>query len=80
MKRKNKLSSLSRHVLTAGLLFPAAVCLTYVIGILTGGVPVDFRYDARLLIIMTAEIYAASAVVAISCAFLAEWLYRRAHS
>ena len=80
MKRTNKLCAFARHILAAGLLFPAAVCLTYIAGILTGGVEVGFRYDARLLITMTAETYAASAVVAIACAFFAEWLYRRSHS
>lgn len=80
MKRKNKLCTFAKHILLAGLLFPAAVCATYIAGILTGGVAVGFRYDARLLIRMTAEIFAASAVVAIACAFFADWLYRRLHA
>lgn len=80
MKTKNKICNTARHTLLSGLLFPAAVCITYIIGLLTGGIATDFGYDRQCLIIMTAEIYAASAVVAIACAFFAEWLYRRSHS
>lgn len=80
MKNKNKISSVARHTLLGGLLFPAAVCLTYIVGLLSGAVATDFGYDRQLLVIMAAEIYAASAVVAIACAFFAEWLYRRSLS
>lgn len=80
MKNKNKLCTIARHTLAAGLLFPAAVCFTYIAGLLSGSVATSFGYDRQCLIIMTAEIYAASAVVAIACAFFAEWLYRRTHS
>ena len=77
MKRNFSLCALAGHILAAGILFPAALCATYIAGILGGYVEVFCRYDARQLIIMTAETFAASAVVAISFASLAEWLYRR---
>ncbi len=76
MKRNFKLCAMARHILTSGLLFPAVVCLCYIAGLFAKS-DLYFFYDVKQLCLMTAEIFAACTVVAIACAFFAEWLYRR---
>ncbi len=76
MKRNFKLCTMARHILTFGLLFPATLCICYIAG-LFAKCELYFFYDVKRLCIMTAETFAACAVVAIACAFFAEWLYRR---
>lgn len=80
MKQKFTLCAFSRHTLAAGLLFPFAVCAVYVAGLLLGFVHTEFRYDTLCLIRLTAETFAACAVVAIACAFLGDYLYRHGRS
>ena len=80
MKQKIKLCSYAWHVLATCILFPAALCITYVVGLLKGSIYTFCAYDRTELFLLTAETFAACLVVAIFCAFLAEWLYRRARS
>lgn len=76
MKQKITVCSFAKHTIAAGLLFPAAVCLSYIWGLVSGRIETAFRYDMFCLIVETAKVYACCAVVAIACACLAQYLYR----
>ncbi len=77
MKQNFNICLFARHILAAGILFPAAVCITYAVGLLCGSVYSFCDYDKQELLLLTAETFAACLVVAIACALFAEWLYRR---
>lgn len=77
MKQKFNICNFAKHILAAGILFPAAVCVTYAAGLLCGKIYSFCAYDVRALLTLTAETFAACLVVSIACAFLAEWLCRR---
>lgn len=65
MKQKFTISSRACHILAAGLLFPAAFCLTYVWGIVGGRIETAFDYDKLRLMAETAKIYLTCAAVAL---------------
>jgi len=80
MKQKFNICNFAKHVLATGILFPAAVCITYAVGLICGRIYSFCAYDVGALLVLTAETFAACLVVAIACAFFAEWLYRRGRS
>ncbi len=75
MKQKEKI--FARHILPAGLLFPAAFCLTYVWGLLSGRIETAFRYDVLCLVAETAKIYLSCAVVALAGSCVYQRLLRK---
>lgn len=77
MKKNFKICALARHTLACGLLFPLAVCVSYVWGLLSGRIETVFRYDALRLIGAACEIYLCCAVVSTGCALLAQYLWKR---
>lgn len=75
MKQKITACAFARHTIACGLLFPAAVCLAYIAGLLSGVIN-STGYDTQCLLIETAKTYATCAIVAIASACLAQYLYR----
>lgn len=76
MKQKIKVCSFAKRTLISGLLLPAAVCIAYIWGLLSGDIATDTHYDTVCLIIEAAKTYLTCAIVAISSACLAQYLYR----